>query len=209
MGDLAVFSAVLTLAFWGAAADAAPKPAPGACTGTATFGAGCFWCVEAVFQEVPGVCSVEPGYSGGKVANPTYEDVCTGTTGHAEVAQITFDPSKVTYAELLEVFWQTHDPTTRNAQGADHGPQYRSVIFYHDADQKRQAEHYRRELDRSKAFANPIVTEIVPFKAFYIAEDYHRNYYRNNQHAPYCMFIIRPKLDKFHKAFKNKLAAKK
>lgn len=199
-----MLAAVIALGASVTAAEAAGKAA-NRCSGVATFGAGCFWCVEAVFQEVHGVCSVRPGYAGGAGANPTYEDVCTGTTGHAEVAQITFDPAVVSYADLLEVFWKTHDPTTRNAQGADHGPQYRSVVFTHDAEQKKLAEHYRRELDKSGAFPKPIVTEIVPFKAFYPAEDDHLNYYRSNPMAPYCLFVIRPKLDKFRKAFKSKL----
>ena len=209
MSDEGVLLALSMLAFWGKPAPAGaathPKPAAKDCTGIATFGAGCFWCVEAVFQEIEGVCTVEPGYAGGKHANPSYEEVCTGESGHAEVARIRFDPAKVTYAELLEVFWQTHDPTTLNRQGSDAGTQYRSVIFAHDAEQKKAAAHYKRELEKSGAYSKPIVTEIVPFKAFYPAEDYHKNYYRTHTMAPYCVFVIRPKLDKLHKAFKKKI----
>jgi peptide-methionine (S)-S-oxide reductase len=171
----------------------------------ATFGSGCFWCTEAVFQRVQGVIKVESGYSGGKMANPTYEQVSSGTTGHAEVTQITFDPTKVSYDELLEVYWKTHDPTTRNRQGNDVGTQYRSVIFYHNEKQKELAEKYRKELDASGSWKDPIVTEITPFTAFYKAENYHQNYYNDNKYQPYCMFVIGPKLEKFEKVFKGKL----
>lgn len=171
----------------------------------ATLGAGCFWCVEAVFQELDGVLSVESGYAGGDQPNPTYKDICTGTTGHAEVCQIRFDPSRIGYQDVLEVFWKTHDPTTRNRQGNDVGTQYRSVIFTHNDQQKELARHYKKELDASGAWDSPIITEIVPFKAFYQAEDYHQNYYRDNPTAGYCLFIIRPKIDKFRKVFKEKL----
>jgi peptide-methionine (S)-S-oxide reductase len=171
----------------------------------ATFGCGCFWCTEAVFQRVDGVVSVESGYAGGNVPNPTYEQVCTGTTGYAEVTQITFDPAKVTFDELLEVFWKTHDPTTLNRQGNDMGTQYRSVIFYHNDKQKELAEKYKRELDASGAWKSPIVTEISPYTTFYKAEDYHQNYYNDNKYKPYCMFVIGPKLDKFEKVFKGRL----
>ncbi|MBX3252556.1 MAG: peptide-methionine (S)-S-oxide reductase MsrA [Chitinophagaceae bacterium] len=174
---------------------------------TATFGNGCFWCTEAVFQQLKGVSKVISGYSGGHVENPTYEEVCTKTTGHAEAIQVVFNPSVITYDELLEVFWQTHDPTTLNRQGNDIGPQYRSVIFYHNAEQKEKAEKYKAELDKSGAFTNPIVTAIEPFKNFYAAEDYHQNYYKLNGKAPYCYFVIKPKLEKFEKVFKNKLKA--
>lgn len=177
----------------------------GASLDTATFGEGCFWCTEAVFQRLGGVVSVESGYSGGTIPNPTYEQVCTGTTGHAEVTQIVYDPAKVPYDELLQVFWKTHDPTTLNRQGNDTGTQYRSVIFYHDANQKALAEKYKKELDASGAWKDPIVTEISPFKAFYKAESYHQDYYNNNSYKPYCMFVIGPKLDKFEKVFKDKL----
>ena len=171
----------------------------------ATFGAGCFWCTEAVFQRFEGVVSVESGYSGGNIANPTYEQVCTGTTGHAEVTQITYDPAKVSYDDLLQVFWKTHDPTTLNKQGNDTGTQYRSVIFYHNEKQKELAEKYKKELDASGAWKSPIVTEISPFTTFYKAESYHQNYYNDNKYQPYCMFVIGPKLDKFEKVFKNKM----
>jgi peptide-methionine (S)-S-oxide reductase len=174
-------------------------------TDTATFGNGCFWCTEAVFQQLNGVVSATSGYSGGHVANPSYEEVCEKNTGHAEALQIVYDPSVITFDELLEVFWQTHDPTTLNRQGNDVGPQYRSVIFYHGDKQKERAEHYKAELDKSGAFNQPIVTAIEPFKNFYVAEDYHQNYFKNNGNAPYCYFVIRPKLEKFEKVFKSKL----
>ncbi|HEU5115062.1 MAG TPA: peptide-methionine (S)-S-oxide reductase MsrA, partial [Isosphaeraceae bacterium] len=156
---------------------------------TATVGGGCFWCVEAVFQELKGVKKVVSGYAGGEVPNPTYRQVCSGTTGHAEVAQITYDPAEVTFPEILEVFWKTHDPTTRNRQGADVGPQYRSIILYEDDQQKREAEELKANLDESGAFDAPIVTEIVPLEHFYPAEDYHQDYYRQNSSQPYCQFV--------------------
>lgn len=174
-------------------------------TDTATFGTGCFWCTEAVFQQLNGVLKVTSGYSGGHVANPTYEQVCGKNTGHAEVIQIVFDPAKITFDELLEVFWQTHDPTTLNKQGNDVGPQYRSVIFYHDNAQKERSEYFKAQLDKNGAFENPIVTAIEPFTNFYAAENYHQNYYSTNGSQPYCYYVIRPKLEKFEKAFKNKL----
>lgn len=172
---------------------------------TATFGSGCFWCTEAVFQNVEGVEKVESGYSGGKVKNPTYKEVCSGLTGHAEVIQVHYDTAKVSYEELLEIFWKTHDPTTLNRQGADEGTQYRSVVFYHNEEQKKLAEKYKAELDKSGAFDNPIVTEISPYTEFYKAEDYHQNYYNLNGNAPYCSYVIQPKLEKFRKVFKHKL----
>lgn len=172
---------------------------------TATFGAGCFWCVEAVFSELNGVVSVTSGYAGGHVEDPDYKLVCTGTTGHAEVARIVFDPRVITFDELLEVFWQTHDPTTLNRQGADEGTQYRSVVFYHNADQRAKAEHYKVELDRSGAFDAPIVTEISPVPVFYPAENYHQEYYALNPDQGYCQMVIRPKMEKFRKAFAGKL----
>jgi peptide-methionine (S)-S-oxide reductase len=177
----------------------------GADIDTATFGAGCFWCVEAVFQRMNGVLSVKSGYSGGTVKNPSYREVCTGSTGHAEVIQITYDKTKVSFDELLEVFWKTHDPTTLNRQGNDYGTQYRSVIFYHNDEQKKLAEKYKEEINKSGAYPNPIVTEISPFTAFYPAEDYHQNYYNENGSEPYCKFVIQPKVEKFEKIFKNKL----
>lgn len=162
----------------------------------ATLGGGCFWCLEAVFQRIPGVKSVTSGYAGGTVPSPTYKQVCTGTTGHAEVVQIEFDPSVLSYAHLLDMFWECHDPTTLNRQGADVGTQYRSVIFYHDEHQKEIAE--KSKLEAQKSFSDQIVTQIQPLKAFYKAEDYHQDYYNNNSNAPYCSFVIRPKLQKLH-----------
>lgn len=171
----------------------------------ATFGSGCFWCTEAIFSRLEGVVQVVPGYSGGTVPNPTYEQVCTGTTGHAEVCQITYDPRRISYDELLEVFWKTHDPTTPNRQGNDVGPQYRSVIFYHNEYQRERAEHYKRLLDSSGIFPAPIVTEIVPFGAFYPAEEYHHRYFERNPDKAYCAFVIRPKVEKFEAIFRDKL----
>lgn len=171
----------------------------------ATFGSGCFWCTEAIFEKLNGVTSVVSGYAGGHVDNPTYEEVCTGTTGHAEVTQITYDPKIITYDELLEVFWKTHDPTTLNRQGNDVGPQYRSVIFYHNEEQKALAEKYKDELNKSGAWDNPIVTEITAYTNFYPAEKYHQNYYENNPNQGYCAFVIAPKLEKFKKVFNDKL----
>lgn len=167
----------------------------------AIFGAGCFWCVEAVFQRVPGVLKVESGYSGGSIKNPTYREICSGLTGHAEVCKISFDPSKVSFETLLSVFWQTHDPTTLNRQGADVGTQYRSAIFYTNEAQKMAAEKLKQELDKSGAFANPIVTEITALSNYYPAEDYHQNYYNQNSGQSYCQFVIAPKLEKFEKVF--------
>ncbi|RVU03092.1 peptide-methionine (S)-S-oxide reductase [Mucilaginibacter limnophilus] len=174
-------------------------------TEKATFGMGCFWCTEAVFQRLKGVSKVESGYSGGNVKNPSYEDVSSGTTGHAEVTQITFNPDVISYKELLEVFWKMHDPTTLNRQGADEGTQYRSVIFYHNPQQKALADHYKAELNKQNAFGKPVVTQIAPYKAFYKAEDYHQNYYNLNGSQPYCRAVIKPKVDKLEKIFKEKL----
>lgn len=171
----------------------------------ATFGSGCFWCTEAIFQQIRGVEKVMPGYSGGKRENPTYEQVSSGATGHAEVTQLSYDPSVVSFDELLEIFWKSHDPTTLNRQGADVGTQYRSVIFYHNQKQKEIAEQYKKKLNEAGAFDNPVVTEITEFKAFYPAENYHVNYYNNNKRAPYCTFVIQPKLDKLKKVFSHKL----
>jgi peptide-methionine (S)-S-oxide reductase len=177
-------------------------------TDTATFGTGCFWCTEAVFQELKGVYKVTSGYSGGTVKNPSYEAVCSGTTGHAECLQIIYDPKVISFDELLEVFWEAHDPTTLNRQGNDVGTQYRSVIFYHNEEQKKKAEEYKVKLDKSGAYDSPIVTEIAPFTEFYAAEDYHQDYYRLHGSQPYCSFVIRPKVEKFEKVFKNKLKTK-
>jgi len=168
----------------------------------ATFGEGCFWCTEAVFQNLRGVKSVVSGYSNGTVENPSYEDVCTGNTGHAEVIQITYDPAAISYDDLLKVFWQTHDPTTLNQQGHDHGTQYRSAVFYHSDEQRRIAEQYKAQLDASKVFARPIVTEVTPIKNFFPAEKYHQNYFNLNPGNQYCQFVIRPKVEKFNKEFK-------
>ena len=170
-----------------------------------TFGNGCFWCTEAIFQQVKGVVKSTSGYSGGHVENPTYEQVCEKNTGHAEVIQIEYNPAEVTVDELLEVFWQTHDPTTLNRQGNDVGPQYRSVVFYHTEQQKERAEYYKKKLDASGAFGNPIVTTIEPFTNFYVAENYPQDYYNRNGNQPYCYFVIRPKMEKFEKAFKDKM----
>ena len=174
---------------------------------TATLGAGCFWCVEAVFQNLKGVERVVSGYAGGHVDHPTYQQVCTGMTGHAEVAQITFDPAVISYAELLDVFWRTHDPTTLNRQGADAGEQYRSVIFYHNNEQKVIAEKSKRDIAAAGLWPNPIVTEIVPLTGFYEAETYHQDYFRQNPYQPYCLAVINPKVTKFKKEFKEKLKA--
>lgn len=175
-------------------------------TDTATLATGCFWCTEALFEQLNGVLRVTSGYSGGKTANPTYEEVSAGESGHAECVQIVYEPSKISYDELLEAFFQAHDPTTLNRQGADVGTQYRSAIFYHNTAQKEKAEHYTAELNKSGAYPSPIVTEIAPFRKFYKAEDYHQEYYANNKYAnPYCAMVIRPKLEKFNKVFAKKL----
>lgn len=171
----------------------------------ATFGAGCFWCTEAVFQRLKGVHSVVSGYAGGTIKNPTYREICTGKTGHAEVAQITFDPSVISYEDLLYVFWRTHDPTTLNRQGADTGTQYRSVIFYHSEAQKQAAEKSKTETNVSGLWQNPIVTEISEMPVFYEAEDYHQNYYNQNKRQGYCVYVIDPKIEKLNKEFKEKL----
>ena len=170
---------------------------------TATFGAGCFWCVEAVFQTIDGVEKVESGYSGGHIKNPSYKEICNGNTGHAEVCQITFDPGLVTFDKLLEAFWMSHDPTTINRQGADVGTQYRSVVFYHNDEQKRLAESYKNRLNAERAFQSPVVTEISPLINYYPAEDYHQDYFQNNPNQPYCAMVIGPKLEKFKKVFKD------
>lgn len=171
----------------------------------ATLGGGCFWCTEAIYQNLKGIEQVRSGYSGGHIPNPIYKQVTSGTTGHAEVIQFFFDPTIISFEEILEVFWSTHDPTTLNRQGADVGPQYRSAVFFHSDEQKELAEFYKKKLDESGAFNRPIVTEITAFSNFYVAEDYHQNYYNDNGMQPYCQFVIRPKLDKFKKAFSEKL----
>jgi len=174
-------------------------------TQTATLGAGCFWCVEAVFEQIEGVTAVRSGYSGGLVKDPTYEAVCTGTTGHAEVIQLDYDPSVTSFEEVLQVFFTSHDPTTPNRQGADVGTQYRSAIFYHSDEQKQIAEEVIAELNKSKAFPNPIVTEVTEFEKFYEAEDYHQDYFELNGRAPYCRMVIVPKVEKVKKVFAEKL----
>lgn len=172
---------------------------------TATLAGGCFWCTEAIYKELKGVESVTPGYSGGHVKNPTYEEVCTGNTGHAESVQITFDPSQVSFEQILKVFFETHDPTSLNRQGDDVGTQYRSAIFYHSDAQKVTAERIIRKLEEEKVYNRPIVTEVTQFSAFYPAEDYHKNYFANHPNQPYCRLVIAPKVEKFEKAFKDEL----
>lgn len=172
---------------------------------TATFGAGCYWCVEAQFQMLDGVVKVESGFSGGHVKNPAYREVCEGTTGHAEVCQITYDKTKLSYDDMLQAFWQSHDPTQLNRQGNDVGTQYRSVIFYHNAEQQRIAEGYKKKLNDEKVYDNPVVTEISPFTVFYKADEYHQNYFNQNGDQPYCAYVIQPKVEKFRKVFKSKL----
>jgi peptide-methionine (S)-S-oxide reductase len=172
---------------------------------TATFATGCFWCTEAKFQQLKGVEKVISGFSGGHVANPSYELVCTGTTGHAEACNIIYDPTKITYDELIAAFFVAHDPTQLNRQGNDVGTQYRSAIFYHNAQQKQKAQYYISKLNAEKAYKDPIVTQVVPYKAFYKAEDYHQNYFNQNGSQPYCKYVIQPELEKFKKVFKDKL----
>lgn len=174
----------------------------------AVFGGGCFWCTEAIFNELRGVVSVMPGYAGGILKNPTYEQVCTGQTGHAEVIRIEFDPSQIAFTDLLTVFFATHDPTTLNCQGGDVGTQYRSVVFYADEHQKRQTESFIKQLNDSNSYATPIVTTLEPLIEFYAAEDYHRKFYARNPHQPYCQFTITPKLAKLHKQFTHLLKAR-
>ena len=172
---------------------------------TATLGGGCFWCLEAYFEELAGVQRVESGYAGGEVADPTYKQVCSGDTGHAEVVQVTYDPRRIGYEEILTVFFGTHDPTTPNRQGADVGTQYRSIILYADEEQRRAAEALIRELEREKVFPRPIVTELAPLEAFYPAEEHHQEYFARNPGQPYCQFVIAPKLEKFRERFRDKL----
>jgi peptide-methionine (S)-S-oxide reductase len=172
---------------------------------SATLGGGCFWCVEAVYQDVRGVERVVSGYAGGHVDNPTYQQICTGRTGHAEVTQITYDPAQISYEDILYIFWRVHDPTTLNRQGNDVGPQYRSVIFYHDEAQKVIAERSLAEASAARVWPNPIVTEIAPLETFYEAEAYHQNYYRDNPYQPYCQYVIDPKVRKFRASFQERL----
>jgi peptide-methionine (S)-S-oxide reductase len=187
------------------AADVKKEEAPKDKYERATFGSGCFWCSEAAFSQLKGVKSAISGFSGGRVKNPTYKQVSTGHTGHAEVVQVTYDPKVITYPELLEVFWEIHDPTTLNRQGADVGTQYRSVIFYHNEEQQKEAEHYKKKLNESHAFKKPIVTQIAKFEKFYSAEDYHQEYFAQNPDAAYCQMVIRPKIEEFRQVFANKL----
>ena len=218
MKSMSFFSILTSLAlFTVSCAESTNQPHPnmnevnipqGLKTDTATFATGCFWCTEAVFQELKGVLKATSGYSGGHVANPSYEEVCTGTTGHAECLQIIYDPKVISFDELLEVFWEAHDPTTLNRQGNDVGTQYRSAIFYHNEEQRQKAEHYKAELNKSGAYSNPIVTEITPFTRFYSAENYHQDYYRTHGSQPYCSLVIRPMVEKFEKVFKDKLKSK-
>ncbi|MXO06056.1 peptide-methionine (S)-S-oxide reductase MsrA [Flavobacterium sp. HBTb2-11-1] len=175
---------------------------------TITLGGGCYWCVEAVYENLDGVKSVVSGFSGGKTVNPTYEEVCTGETGHAEVVQITYDKTVTDINEIFKVFFTVHDPTTLNRQGADVGTQYRSVIFYKNEEQKKAAQSIIAELNKAKVYDSPIVTKVEPFKVFYKAEDYHQNYYANNKNQPYCKMVIQPKIEKFEKVFKDKLKKK-
>ncbi|WP_343707561.1 peptide-methionine (S)-S-oxide reductase MsrA [Flavobacterium sp.] len=175
---------------------------------TITLGGGCYWCVEAVYENLDGVKSVVSGFSGGKTVNPTYEEVCTGETGHAEVVQITYDKTVTDINEIFKVFFTVHDPTTLNRQGADVGTQYRSVIFYKNEEQKKAAQSIIAELNKAKVYDSPIVTKVEPFKVFYKAEDYHQNYYSNNKNQPYCKMVIQPKIEKFEKVFKDKLKKK-
>lgn len=172
---------------------------------TATFGAGCFWCVEAVFQRLEGVMSVKSGYMGGTIKNPSYREVCAGITGHAEVCQVVYDTTKVSFDVLLQVFWKTHDPTTLNRQGNDIGTQYRSAVFYHNEEQRIKAESYKKQLNEVGAYPSPIITEIKPSAVFYEAEDYHQNYYNQNGSQGYCQYVIQPKVEKLEKVFKDKL----
>jgi peptide-methionine (S)-S-oxide reductase len=172
---------------------------------TATLGGGCFWCLEAVFDELKGIKAVESGYSGGSVPNPSYQQVCTGRTGHAEVVQVTFDPKEISFRDILEVFFTFHDPTTLNRQGADVGTEYRSVIFYHNSEQKATAEQLIKELESEKVWPGRIVTQIVPFEAFYVAEDYHQEYYRLNGQEPYCQIVIAPKMAKLRRQYRERL----
>ena len=178
---------------------------PSSTTDTITLGGGCYWCVEAVYEMLDGVVKVESGFSGGTVKNPTYREVCSGTTGHAEVVQITFDPAKTSVDEILKVFFTVHDPTTLSRQGADIGTQYRSVIFYHNAVQLKIAKEIVNAINKENVYGKPIVTQITPFTEFYVAEDYHQDYYNQNKSEPYCRMVIQPKIEKFEKLFKSRL----
>lgn len=206
LGAVAILIAatLVSLASGPGSRAAEPQRSPTMDREVITLGGGCFWCMEAVFQQLKGVVSVESGYSGGTVENPTYKQVCTGQTGHAEVVQLTFDPKVVSLHDVLEVFFALHDPTTVNRQGADVGSQYRSVVFYRTPEQRDAVQAVVRELEAKKAYSSPVVTQLEPFKAFYKAEAYHQDYYEQNPNQPYCMLVISPKLSKFHKLFKDK-----
>ena len=197
-----LFCALLTAGISAGASETKPMDTSTNHTETATLGGGCFWCTEALYQMLPGVKSVTSGYAGGTTVNPTYQQVCTGQTGHAEVIQIEFDPAVLSYDKILSTFWEAHDPTTLNQQGADHGTQYRSIILYNSEAQKLAAEKSKAEAQ--KHFSRPIVTEIVPLKAFYKAEGYHQDYYRSNPDQPYCRLVIQPKVEKFEKKLEQK-----
>lgn len=201
---LAAVVSTMGLAFWASAGEPAPAGSKGMEREVITLGGGCFWCMEAVFQQLKGVVSIESGFSGGAVENPTYKQVCTGQTGHAEVVQVTFDPKVVSLHDVLSVFFALHDPTTVNRQGADVGSQYRSVVFYRTPEQRDAVQAVVRELEANKTYSSPIVTQLEPFKVFYKAEAYHQDYYEQNPNQPYCMLVISPKLSKFHKLFKDK-----
>ncbi len=185
--------------------QATPQPNISQSLQVATLGGGCFWCTEAAFNELRGILKVESGYSGGHVKNPSYSEVCSGATGHAEVVQITFDPMSISFKEILQIFFTVHDPTTPNRQGADEGEQYRSILLYHDAEQMRIAEETIKELEISKLWRNPIVTQLVPFEQFFKAEDYHQEYFRRNSRAPYCQVVIAPKIMKLREHYREKL----
>ena len=202
-GAVLLCAVALTLAGCVSGADAM-KPIP-AGAANAVFAGGCFWCLEAVFDELRGVSDVRSGYMGGGMKNPSYRDVCTGKTGHAEIVQVTFDPATIAFRDLLEVFFAIHDPTTLNRQGADVGTQYRSAIFYHSPQQQATAEAFIAELAAAKAYRDPIVTQVVPAEVFYSAEDYHQEYFKNNSAQPYCQFVVAPKVTKLRKEFSRKL----
>jgi peptide-methionine (S)-S-oxide reductase len=201
---LAAMAVILCIGWSASAAEPNPAGSKGMEREVITLGGGCFWCMEAVFQQLKGVVSIESGFSGGSVENPTYKQVCTGQTGHAEVVQVTFDPKVVSLHDVLSVFFALHDPTTVNRQGADVGSQYRSVVFYRTPEQRDAVQAVVRELEANKTYSSPIVTQLEPFKVFYKAEAYHQDYYEQNPNQPYCMLVISPKLSKFHKLFKDK-----
>jgi len=205
IGAAIVLGATISLAAANAEEAKMPQPADDKNFEQVTLGSGCFWCTEAVFQQLKGIKSAVSGYSGGHLANPTYEQICAGNTGHAEVIQVTYDPAQISLTDILRAFWQTHDPTTPNRQGHDVGTQYRSAIFYHNDAQRKLAEEYKKQLDGSGTFSAPIVTEITKFEKFYPAEKYHQEYYEQNPGQQYCEYVIRPKVEKFRKEFADLL----